>query len=92
MNDTCFIHHVHLKIFEANVGTDIPVNINFLSPIKTRILQLIPISWSGWCSLRFEILGCVTGKIFNIFILQTDLFHFISLFLMRIRSQVIAFS
>ena len=40
----------------------------FPKPVITRYLRILPITWSHWCSLRFEVLGlrlseCPAGNI-----------------------------
>ena len=66
--DDIYLLYFDLQTFPANTDKDSPVTITFPEPIRTKLLRIKPTSWNAWVSLRFEVLGCLTGKIYMIII------------------------
>ena len=63
-----FIHaYVIENIFTQNFTGNIDNNgivTNLLSdPVRAKFVKLIPLSWVGFISLRWDVIGCYDGKL-----------------------------
>ena len=61
MNGDIYLLFLNLQTFSANTDKDSPVTINFPAPISTKLLRIKLTSCNNWCSLRFEVFGCLIG-------------------------------
>ena len=50
-------------MFTGNNDSSSPVTNMLLFPFEARAVMLVPMTWNTGISLRWEILGCLEGKI-----------------------------
>lgn len=49
-------------LFYGPIDSRTPIESGFLVPIEAKYVRIYPITWHGGIAIRFELLGCGTGK------------------------------